>query len=89
MKVVCIDDKNKPLDIPNHKWIKEKQTYTISKVVRMKLQNNELGVELEEIDLTDCFPYNYFSLKRFAPIEPENLLERERIKTLEIEEELK
>ena len=44
MKVVCIDDKNKPLDIPNHKWIKEKQTYTISKVVRMKLQNNEFGV---------------------------------------------
>lgn len=88
MKVICIDDSNKPLDIPEHKWIKKDQTYTISRVVRLNLQNNEFGVELEEIDLSDCFPYNYFLLKRFALLEPENLLElfKEKEEKLELEE---
>jgi len=77
MKVVCIDDSNKPIDIPEHKWVKKDEIYTIAKVVKLNLQANTLGVELEEIDLTDCFPYEYFLANRFAPIRPEVSLQEE------------
>lgn len=77
MKVVCIDDSNKPIDIPEHKWVKKDEIYTIAKVVKLNLQANTLGVELEEIDLTDCFPYEYFLANRFAPIHPEVSLQEE------------
>ena len=86
MKVVCIDDSNKPLDIPEHKWVKKDNVYTIAKIVQLNLQKNTLGVELEEIDLKDCFPYEYFLANRFAPIQPEKSFEEEAKKSEELEE---
>ena len=86
MKAVCIDDSNRPVDIPEHKWVKKEEIYTIVKVVELKLQNNSLGVELEEIDLKDCFPYEYFLAARFAPISPKNSIEKELEKEEHLEE---
>ena len=42
MKVVCIDDSNKPLDIPEHKWVKKDSIYTIAKIVKTKLTKKTL-----------------------------------------------
>jgi len=85
MKVVCINDSDKPIDIPEHKWVKKDEIYTIAKVVKLNLQTNALGVELEEIDLIGCFPYEYFLANRFAPLQPEKSLQKELEGELEIE----
>jgi len=85
MKVVCIDDSKRPIDIPEHKWVKKDEIYTIAKVVHLNLQKNTLGVELEEIDLTDCFPYEYFLANRFAPLQPNSSLHKELEKEIETE----
>lgn len=88
MKVICIDDTNKPIDIPESKWVKKEEIYTIVKVVKLNLQKNTFGVELEEIDLKDCFPYEYFLANRFAPIQPNTSLHKELEKEIEIEHTL-
>ena len=41
MKVVCIDDTNRPIDIPESKWVKKDEIYTIVKVVKLnKVKQN-------------------------------------------------
>jgi hypothetical protein len=67
MKVICINDKNKPNDIPQSKWIEEGREYNVLKQIRCNTQGGLLGYELEEIDLTGCEPYLYFQASRFAP----------------------
>ena len=68
MKVICINDSDRPNEIPTSKWIIKDKIYTIDKVMRMRMQNNLLGFSLKEIDLSGCFPYLYFSANRFAPV---------------------
>lgn len=65
-EVICIDDTNKPNDIPLSKWIKKGNKYTVIEVSKMRIQGGLLGFKLEEINLTDCFPYQYFAARRFA-----------------------
>ena len=65
-QVVCIDDSHKPNDIPSSKWVKKGITYTVIEVSKMLIQGGLLGFKLEEINLTDCFPYQYFAARRFA-----------------------
>jgi hypothetical protein len=73
VECVCIDDKNRPKEIPLHKWVKEGNTYNIIYTVTV-LPQKELGVVLSEIELTDNeLPYEYFLARRFAFTE-ENLL---------------
>jgi len=86
MKVVCIDDKNRPNGIPNRKWLENKKEYTVIKADYMNMQNRIMGYQLAEIDLSDCFPYTYFAATRFAIVEPEK--EEEKIASEELEEEL-
>lgn len=63
--VVCINDKNRPKEIPASKWIKFGEAYTVIKVG--KTLDNQLGFVLEERELgEDTFPYDLFSAKRFA-----------------------
>jgi len=64
-KVIAINTDNKPNDIPNNKCIVKDEVYTVIKMDYMNIQNRILGFQLEEIDLTDCFPYQYFAAKRF------------------------
>jgi hypothetical protein len=78
MVVTCIDDSNRPIDIPREKWVKKGDEYTVVKFVRMIAQNNELGVVLEEIDLSDCFPYECFAAYRFALKQPDKVVEKEK-----------
>lgn len=67
MKVICINDKNKPKQIPDEKWIKEGETYTVTFATPLSIQKNKLGYSLKEIQLDEsCYPYHYFDSERFA-----------------------
>jgi hypothetical protein len=65
IKCICINDKDKPNDIPQSKWVKKGQVYTVIFTI-MVLPQKTLAVQLEEIDLDEtCSPYEYFLAERF------------------------
>lgn len=65
-KAMCLNSRNKPDGIPNSKWIEEGKTYTVIKVSKMMIQGGVLGFKLAELNIDDCFPYQYFSASRFG-----------------------
>lgn len=70
MKVLCINDKNRPAELPTSKWIKKDEIYTVIDVIKCTSQGGIFGYVLEEIDLKGYEPYMCFSAHRFAlPIE--------------------
>lgn len=67
MKLICINDKGKPTEIPANKWLKKEKEYTPTWVFIHLNQNSVQGVQLAEIDLDEsCTPYVSFKLSRFA-----------------------
>lgn len=69
MKVLCINDKNKPEQIPQDQWIEEGVIYTVTKAIHLPLQPGIAGFLLKEVSLSpDCFPYEFYSSNRFAVI---------------------
>ena len=69
---ICINDKNRPRQIPQSKWVKEGQEYHIIYTVTV-LPQKQLAFHLYEIELDEsCAPYEYFLAHRFAFTE-ENL----------------
>lgn len=72
VECICIDDSNRPKEIPVNKWVKKGEKYNVIYTI-VCLPQKELGVLLSEIQLTDNeLPYEYFLAKRFAFTE-ENL----------------
>jgi hypothetical protein len=69
MKVRCINSSNKPKQIPEDQWVKEGEIYTVTRIVRLALQQDRLGLILKEIKLVDCFPYEFYDSNRFEPID--------------------
>lgn len=66
IRCACINDRNRPNDIPKNKWVKKGEMYTIVFAI-VVLPQRELGLQLEEIDLDEsCAPYEYFLANRFA-----------------------
>ena len=65
VEVVCINDKNRPNEIPLSRWIKKDTTYHIIEVCKLNMQGI-YGCKLAEINNDDLFPYQYFRLDRFA-----------------------
>ena len=58
---------DKPKQIPDEKWIKEGETYTVIFATPLSIQKNKLGYSLKEIQLDEsCYPYHYFDSERFA-----------------------
>ncbi len=89
-KCVCLDDTNRPNEVPSTNWVKKGNSYHIIHIAQMVTQNNVLGVKLAEINNDAYFPYSFFSIKRFAmPIDelikfeklfkPEDIEEMKRI----------
>jgi hypothetical protein len=73
IECICINDKNRPKEIPVNKWIKKDEKYTVIYTVTV-LPQKQLAFHLAEIDLDEsCHPYTYFLASRFAFTE-ENLL---------------
>jgi len=90
MKEICIDSSNKPAKVPIEQWVKEGETYTIIKIVKMGLQDGRYGVLLKEVQMSaDCFPYEYYDAERFIPLDTRILqLEEEKEEVLEADLEL-
>lgn len=66
IKCICINDKDRPNDIPLSKWVKEGSVYTIIFAATV-LPQKELGFQFDEITLDEsCAPYEYFMAKRFG-----------------------
>lgn len=78
VEVICINDSNRPLEIPQRKWLKKDEKYNVIFTCTAFLDpahtKRTLAFSLAEIELTDNeMPYEYFSAKRFA-ITQENLV---------------
>jgi len=69
MKVICIDADKKPKNVPIEEWVKEGDTYTVTRIVRMGLQKETYGFLLKEVQLSSrSFPYELYDASRFLPI---------------------
>lgn len=69
-RVICINDKARPDGIPSSRWPKEGEFYTVTSIAKLLIQGGKLGFKLAEINIDDCFPYQYFSAERFGiPVE--------------------
>lgn len=68
IKVICIDDSNRPPDVPLTNWIKKEQEYTVVRVGMNKLTQDEYFV-LQEIHPTP--PYGGYKVNRFRLPHPE------------------
>ena len=89
MRAICIDASNKPSKIPDNEWVVEGEVYTITRVVRMGLQDKKFGVMLKEVKLSSSsFPYELYDAERFLPIDllSETLQEKqETVKEADLE----
>jgi hypothetical protein len=88
VEVICINDKNKPIEIPQKKWLKKNCEYnvifTCTAFLDSKMTKRTLAFSLAEIELTDNeLPYEYFSAKRFAITEDNLVLLQQLIKDCE------
>ena len=63
---ICINDKDRPSEIPVEKWIKEGEKYHVTHIFKMMQQPMIQGCELKERDISDCIPFNCFRIDRFA-----------------------
>lgn len=67
VEAVCLNDKNKPAEIPNSHWIVKDKKYTVIMIYKMVEQSNILGAVLKEIDLESLnIGYSCFRLDRFG-----------------------
>jgi len=70
MKVICINDSNKPAKIPLEQWIKKGEEYTITRLIHLAITPGKMGVLLKEVQLSpSCFPYEFYDADRFIPLE--------------------
>ena len=78
MRVLCINDADKPVKIPNSEWIKKGTIYTVTNTAPMGLQPDKIGYKLKEVQLSmSSFPYEYYSAERFVVVTDEVLEEHE------------
>ena len=85
MLVECINDGNRPKQVPVEKWIVKGQRYTVIATTQMNLQRNKIGLKLKEIELDQsCFPYEYFDADRFKMVEPETAVAKQEIEEFAI-----
>lgn len=66
-KVVCINNKNKPAEIPQGSWLEQDETYTVVGAANMARQGNIIGFKLAEVEIPQGLPYEYYSSHRFRP----------------------
>ena len=81
-KVVAINVQGRPESIPTSKWIIKDEIYTVSQMDYLNIQGRLLGFKLEEINIDDCFPYQYFSADRFRPFTKEDAEAEEAVRKL-------
>jgi hypothetical protein len=82
MRVLCINSKDRPSEIPISKWVKENEVYTVTKAYTCITQNNIQGYELAELSLDGCAPYKFYAASRFIPLTEEDVLEEVEVEKL-------
>ena len=65
-QVKCLNNKDKPNDIPDSKWLVENETYTVTKIAKLLIQGGMVGFKLEELNIDSYFPYQFFAANRFG-----------------------
>jgi hypothetical protein len=66
VETICINDQNRPKEIPVNKWVKKDEKYNVIYTVTV-LPQKQLAFHLAEISLDECcLPYEYFLANRFA-----------------------
>ena len=73
LAVVCINDSNKPAEIPIENWCSKGDLYHVSEISVMARQSNVLGYKLVEISLPKDCKYQKYLATRFAPATEEDL----------------
>ena len=87
MKVICIDADKKPKNVPIEEWVKEGDTYTVTRIVRMGLQKETYGFLLKEVQLSSrSFPYELYDASRFLPIELLSDIKEKKKEEVNVEE---
>lgn len=70
VKCICIDNKNKPAEVPLTHWINKDAQYTIKHVYNMVPPNGgkpHMGVTLREVDIESLdIIYKGYKIERFA-----------------------
>ena len=84
-KVICIDDKNKPLSIPQSSWIKRDEVYTVTQAANMAKQNMVVGFKLAEVELPADIEYEYYISTRFRPFTEDDAKAEEAVEALLLE----
>jgi len=86
IRVICVDDANRPKEISEDKWPVKFEKYTIDKIMRLTNKDTKqfgiLGVTLKEFSLDENnSPYKYYKMTRFKPLDSDeellDILERE------------
>jgi len=66
VKCICIDDSNKPKEIPKRLWVEKGKEYHITHIYFHNMQFIS-GCELKEKRLTKyCYPFESYKLSRFG-----------------------
>ena len=80
VECICVNDKDRPKEIPPSKWIKKDEEYHVIYTVTV-LPQKQLAFHLSEISLDECcVPFEYFLANRFAFTEENLMLLMELIK---------
>mgnify|MGYP003455049861 FL=1 len=66
-KVVCINNVDRPNEVPLNLWPEVGQPYTVVKMDKLKTSGG-IGFKLAELNTDGCFPFTYFVAERFAII---------------------
>jgi hypothetical protein len=67
MKCICIDNTDKPNNIPDSHWLIVGQEYTVKNMHLINFIHPTIGIELDEINLDEIIcKHKSFSLERFA-----------------------
>ena len=63
----CVDNSNRPNEIPLTHWVEEGEIYTVVETCKLNVQGGKMGFKLEEINIDEFSPYEYFDASRFNP----------------------
>lgn len=66
VRIVCINDKDRPQEIPLNKWPKKDEWYTMTHLYYHPVQLVQ-GIDIAEMELgPEEYPYGTYKLSRFA-----------------------
>jgi len=85
-KVICINDSNKPAEVPGGSWIEKGEAYTVVGAANMARQRMTLGYKLEEVEFPDGCEYQYYTASRFRPLTEDDALAEAAVEQLLNEE---